>query len=160
MLHFEFQPTVELSCTKPGCKGTIVVLKGKLLGADLDVGNDGGVDEALAWSVPPAENCQCASGVPQFRNQELSMLASSDEWSDEVKSFANQKMVECLMEDFLADKGGRMKTGELVNFKRLAGEYASEKFGCNVPDYSSRMSFDGCCQSPERCDECRDSYSC
>ena len=81
----------------------------------------------------------------KFRNQELSMLASSDRWNNEVKSFANQKMVERLMEDFMADKGGRMKTGELVNFQRLASEYAS---------------FDGCCQSPDRCEECRDSYSC
>ena len=155
LLKFEFQPNVLLSCTEGGCKGKMVIFKGTQLGSDLDVESDGGVDRALAWSVPGLEGCPCGNGVPQLRNRELSMLASTDEWNQEVTSFASQKLVESLMTDFQAEKGGRMRTEELGNFQRLAREYAEEKFGDCVPDYSSRMSFEGCCQSPDRCEECR-----
>ena len=82
------------------------------------------------------------------------MLEAGDSWNAEVVDLSTQRLVEAVMNDFVLEKGDKMGAGELVLYKRLASEYAAEKYG-GIPDFSTRLDYSGCCVSGSRCDECK-----
>lgn len=149
------KPVAELSCEDRNCPGRLAVFKAEDLGAELGVEEDGGPDQALAWTNQPMAGCKCNRGIPSLRNEELGSLEASDSWNAEVVDLSTQRLVEAVMSDFILEKGNKMSAGQLVHYKRLAAEYSAEKYGSGSADFSTRLDYSGCCAPGARCDDCR-----
>ena len=81
----------ELSCENQLCPGRLAVFRGEDLGAEMGVEEDGGPDQALAWTTKPSTGCRCNKGIPSLRNEVHGMLEAGDSWNAEVVDLSTQR---------------------------------------------------------------------